>query len=288
MKHYFLLFLSSLLIISSCKKETEVTPVDTIVRKYLDRSYRNNESNKIDFFLPANRNLQTPFVILIHGGGWTAGDKQDDIMQAAQDSLLKRGIASASMNYRYVSNTVHYQQLMEDVGNAIKYCIRQSDSFNIRSTDFVLAGISAGAHLSLLYGYDFDAENNVAAIVSLSGPTNLTDEGSLQALTFFQLKDAVEDLAGQPITKPLHENYTLISPLFQTKNVPTLIVHGDADPLVNYQAHAIALQNTLNQEGIANKLYTVQGASHDLGVANPQNLTNIINEVEDWINTYGK
>lgn len=46
--------------------------------KIMDVAYGSFPSNKMDVYLPTNRNAQTPFVILIHGGGWVLGDKNLD------------------------------------------------------------------------------------------------------------------------------------------------------------------------------------------------------------------
>ncbi len=48
----------------------------------LDQTFPNfqygpNARNKMDAYMPAGRNLSTKIVLLIHGGGWSAGSKED-------------------------------------------------------------------------------------------------------------------------------------------------------------------------------------------------------------------
>ena len=71
----------------------------------------------MNVYLPQGRTTKTPMVLLIHGGFWVEGDKSDFVL--VQQQLLTMNIASATINYRYVSPTHDYQGLMEDVGLAL-------------------------------------------------------------------------------------------------------------------------------------------------------------------------
>lgn len=68
-----------------------------------DVKYGNYDRNRMDIYLPANRTANTPFVVNIHGGAWTAGDKSYDT--SLSKYLLSKGIAVANINYRYANNT---------------------------------------------------------------------------------------------------------------------------------------------------------------------------------------
>ena len=43
----------------------------------LNVSYGSNSEQVFDIYLPANRSDDTKIMILVHGGGWTSGDKAD-------------------------------------------------------------------------------------------------------------------------------------------------------------------------------------------------------------------
>ncbi len=292
MNRLFLLLLCSIVYFSSCNKEDKTTlqnnVYDSVERKYRDVKYGSDARNVMDIYLPANRNASTPFVLLIHGGSWIGGSKND--LNGVQDTLLRHGIASASISYRYVSSTVHCQELMSDVGGALNYCINNYDSLKIRNNKFILLGLSAGAHMSLLYGYAHDNAKKVSGIVSLCGPTDLTDTKNLDTLTDANLKTAVQDLAGVPFTigQPLPIEYQAISPIHHVKNVPTLMVYGTMDNLVLYNSHAVTLDAKLTSLNYTHKLVTMTGAGHDLGLANPVNMQLILSESLNWIKTYSK
>jgi acetyl esterase/lipase len=288
MKYITLILAGWLFVASACtKSETPAPPPSTEEAKMQNISYGADTRNKMDVYLPKNRTAATPFVILIHGGAWVAGSKDD--MRGFQDLLLTRGFASMAMNYRYVSTTVHYQQLMEDVQKALTYCISKSGEWNIRSTKIIISGASAGAHMAVLYGYKYDTENRISGIISLAGPTDLTDPAMLNYAASIGLGGVVNNLAGATYVpgQPVDPKFTAASPLKQAKNMPTLMVHGTVDLTVPY-VQAELLKNHLTQLGYTNKLVTITGAGHDLGLTVPANLVLVENEFRTWVETYSR
>lgn len=279
-----------LVILTGCVK-TEDNPSDDLLAssaaKIYNVKYGTETRQAMDVYLPANRTASTPLVMLIHGGGWTAGNKSD--FNAVQQVLSDSGIASVSINYRYVSSTVHYQQLMEDVNKALQHCVDKANAWSIRNTKIIMAGASAGAHMSLLYGYGFDTDNRVSGIISLAGPTNFT-------ILEFHLLAAINGLgtniynmvgATYTVGQPLDEKFAKASPVTYNKNVPTLIVHGDADVIVPY-GQAIDLRDKLQSKGYTYKMETIVGGGHDLGLANPVNALRVYTEFIKWTRTYSK
>jgi acetyl esterase/lipase len=138
----------------------------------LNESYGKDPRNTITVVLPKNRDKKTPFILFLHGGAWTSGDKKD--VAVIQLILSQQGIASAAINYRYASNTVHYKELMTDVGNAVTYIENSMDAWNIGKKKITIGGISAGAHMSLLYAYGYDTNNNISSVISMAGPTDIS------------------------------------------------------------------------------------------------------------------
>lgn len=293
MNRFLLLVFSCFVFLASCTKDDGVTPqqtvktYDSIERRYIDVPYGNDARNVMDIYLPAKRTTATPFVLLIHGGGWYDGDKS--FFSVIQDSLLGRGIASASMNYRFVSSNVHYKELMTDVNAALQYCIGHADSLNTRHENFVIGGVSAGAHMSMLYGYNYDTENKISAILSLCGPSDFTDIAYLDAMYSYEdLRISVQDLAGAPYTQgqPLDPAYEAISPFYFVKNKPLLMIYGDQDELVNYASQPVPLDAKLTSLNYTHKFVTLTGQGHDLGFDNPLIAYRILTESVNWIKNY--
>ena len=293
MNRFLLLVFSCFILLSSCTKEEGITPQysvqthDSIERRYLNVPYGTDARHVMDLYLPAKRNSATPFVLLLHGGGWYEGYKE--YFKLIQDSLMGRGIASASMNYRYVSPSIHYKELMADVDAALHYCISKHDSLNIRETGFAIGGVSAGAHLAMLYGYNYDKEARTGCILSFCGPSDFTDISYLDTMqAHSDLRESVQQLAGAPYIKgqPLDPAYEAISPLYFVKNKPLLMVYGDKDELVLYHSQPLPLDAKLSSLNYTHKFITLPGQGHDLGFDNPLIAYKILNEATDWIKNY--
>ncbi|RXF71111.1 alpha/beta hydrolase [Arcticibacter tournemirensis] len=275
-----LLFLAVAL--CSCKKENDGI-IGTEQERLSNLSYGTDARQKMDVYLPAYRTESTPLVVLLHGGSWISGNKED--VQFIQAALQQQGIASVNMNYRYASATNHYEGMMADVAAALAFVRNHADEWRVRDKGVVLLGVSAGAHMGLLYAYGYKKPGEINAVISLAGPGSFSSEFlGLAALS--SLKQAIEYMAGAAITAlPLNSRFTEASPAAKISNVPTLMVHGTADLTVPYQ-QSVILQAMLTGKGVTNKLVTIEGAGHDLGLAVESNRVRILGEVISWINNY--
>ncbi len=253
------------------------------VRDY-DLSYGSFPSSKLDLYLPANRNAQTPFVILIHGGAWITSDKKYE--RGAQQMLLEQGIASVNINYRFVDSlNTHYEALLADIDSAVRYCIAHADSWHTRKSNFVFMGTSAGAHLALLYPYLNG--RGAKAIIAQCAPVDLSDTSALRFATRLGLLPVIFKMTGAT-WKPgqaIDPRFRASSPLFHVKNIPTLIIHGTNDRTVPF-SQAVRLHEKLDALKIKNKLIPITGADHDLNMRDPATRAMIHKEICDWIWNY--
>jgi len=281
-----LLFVSCSFAFTACQSDPPAPP-DTATVILRNETYGPKPRNKMDVYLPKNRSEQTPFLILIHGGAWVAGDKAD--MNALQDSLLSRGIVSASINYEYATATVHFENLMQDVATALEYCGQQAEDWNTREDGFMMGGMSAGAHMALLYAYQYDVPQQVAGLISAAGPTDLANVDYLNYSMLIGLLDEIEKLVGAQyiVGQAVPARFSAASPLAHIRHVPTLLLHGDNDLVVPY-AHSTLLAEALEEAGYPHKLVTFNGANHDLGLSNPVYLQLLLTEIKDWCFAYGQ
>jgi acetyl esterase/lipase len=276
---------------SSCRKENDPEVQAKEQLKY-DIRYGSYKENKLDLYLPANRDRNTPFVVLIHGGGWIAGDKND--MRFLQRELIARGIASVSVDYRLASDKVHYEDIMEDVSAAVNYCFYNHSDWNIRTDKFLIAGSSAGGHLALLYAYRYNTEGRVAAVISMSGPTDFTREEWLNqnidyyidGLSLFQMSEKMIGADYVP-GQPLDPRFVEASPRFYAKNIPTLLLHGTNDAIVPVTQSQL-LSDDLTSVGFTQKLVLLNGSGHDLSDTGSPNYLPMLTEIENWCTTYGR
>lgn len=105
--------------------------------------------------------------ILVHGGGWIAGDKQQYITYLFKP-LADAGFAWFSINYRLAPQH-KFPAAAEDVEHAIEYLKTNAQKFKVDPRRIALIGESAGGHLVSYVGARNRPESRVAAVVSMYG-----------------------------------------------------------------------------------------------------------------------
>ena len=105
-----------------------------------------SERQMLDVYAPANaRNL--PVAFWIHGGGWTAGSKND--VYVKPQVFGDRGMLLASTNYRFLPNVDMYT-LVRDVAKSIRWVHDNIAKYGGDPNRILLMGWSAGAQLAAL------------------------------------------------------------------------------------------------------------------------------------------
>ncbi len=273
-----------LLVLSSgCKKESIEQIAEPLkAEDHLNISYGANTLNTLDIYLPEARDENTPVILLIHGGSWFEGDK------AAFTDLAKywrdKGYAAATMNYRLTNsagNNIHPAQV-NDIAKAIDFIGSKSEDWELNPDKFALQGASAGAHLALLYTYKYNTNNKVKAVISMAGPTDLTNP---QMVSPVQVQ-VVAWLIGTTF-QANPAAYAEASPLSQVnaKSKPTLMFHGMLDVIVPFQ-QSVDLKSRLDQYGIDKKLVLYPDTGHE--VLNLANTASFLADCENWFKLYLK
>ncbi len=236
-----ILLICTLSFFFSCSSDENEKPTTPMLEaaSFIDISYGENDMQKYDVYLPANRtSTSTKVVVLVHGGGWIEGDKSD--MNGYVQLIQQRNKDYAIVNINYVladENNKAYPNQIQDIQAVIDDIKSKSSEYQIQPK-FGFIGVSAGAHLSLLYSYAFDTEQNVEMVCSVVGPTDFTDSAYLESTQF---RDAfsvlVDDFSIENRTQ-LEE----ISPSYQVSSTspPTILFYGNADPLIpNFQHQSL-------------------------------------------------
>lgn len=261
---------------AACKKESSGTtiPAETL----LNVAYGTDAKQKLDLYLPANRSADTTkLLILIHGGGWTEGDKVD--FNASIIELQKRipQLAIANLNYRLANNGTNlFPAQEEDVKTAIAFLMSKSTEYKI-SKRHALLGASAGAHLSLLQSYKYPNADN-KAVISLFAPTELT---ALYGSTINPLIPIllVSVTGATPQSNPTIYNNASPITFITPSSTPTQIFQGGIDIVVD-PAQAILLRNALNAKAVPNEYIFYPGEGHGW---TGTNLIDTFNKVEAFL-----
>jgi acetyl esterase/lipase len=244
---------------------------------YMDVSYGNSPQQKMDVYLPEYRSSKTPTVIIIHGGGWTAGDKSDFTAYITEFQKRLPGYAFANFNYRLVTEDGNYFPTQEnDIKSAIEFLKGKSKDYVI-SNDFIFLGISAGAHLAMLQAYKHNDIAQPKGVISYFGPVDLEQlyinsnssiPWVLKTITGFTLEDNRQIFVeSSPI------NYV------SAQSAPTLMLHGDKDSIVPLE-QAQMLHRKLDNFHVNNKLIVYKGEGHGWV---DDNLNDSFNKIEEFI-----
>jgi acetyl esterase/lipase len=273
--------------IFSCTKDAVSTsnPGDAAVAySQTNVGYGGEALQKMDVYLPAGRTTSTTKVmILIHGGAWSSGDKLD--FAAYVDTMKRRqpGYAIFNINYRLsVSGTNTFPAQELDTKAAIEYIYSKKDEYKI-SDKFVLLGASAGAHLSLLHAYKYPAPVKIKAVVDFFGPTDMNDmytNAGLFQLSIFQIVGAT------PATNAtLYQQSSPINFITSNSACPTIILQGDADPLVNDVRQSAPLYARLQAANVPVQYNLYPGKDHGANWGN-DTYFNAFNKIDVFLSLH--
>ena len=111
-----------------------------------------SERQKFDFW-QAESDEPTPVVLLIHGGGWVAGDKSG--YRRSAQTYLQEGISVAAINYRFIAQAMEQgveppvKAPLYDAARALQTIRSKAEEWNIDPNRIGATGSSAGACTSL-------------------------------------------------------------------------------------------------------------------------------------------
>ena len=243
-----------------------------------DVRYGTYKRNVFDIAFPEGAKGDVSLVLMVHGGGWSAGDKSDyhgDIIRYAQG-----GLVSATINYRYVSEISDCFDILDDITAALNKIKEMGTERGINIDKMLMTGLSAGGHLSLLYSYAKCDESPVqpAAVVSLSGPTDMAGDEAVEKFVYYnqmgtseQILELLSKFLGMKVTEnTAHTEKVLelakqLSPLYYVNGntVPTVICHAVNDGIVPF-CNAVSLEKALTENGVDHEIVVYPTSGHVL------------------------
>lgn len=248
-------------------------------------SYGANASQKFDLGLPANRTAATPLVVVIHGGGWATGDKNE--LSWLLNGLKQRGFAVANINYRLTLNQPdNYKMQIDDVDSAVQFTLRLATTHSFNGQKLYIVGHSAGGHLAMSFAYTRNAAGKVKAAGSLAGPANLY---SMSYYNFNLYNPILQPYLGVPLfpsTPAATQRYQDCSPFYQATAAapPTIFFHGDLDPIV-YTDQSTGMHSKLGTLGVGRKIIMYPFTFHDWWTDGTKT-ANTMDELKSWFNAY--
>ena len=120
---------------------------DLQVRPERDISYGPDRRQRLDAYLPGTP--RGPLLLLVHGGGWSGGDKRSGGALAKVRYWTSRGYVVVSTNHRLLPQA-HPLEQARDVARALAQVQRRASGWGADGSLCVLMGHSSGAHLVAL------------------------------------------------------------------------------------------------------------------------------------------
>lgn len=252
--------------------------VDTIKKIYFQSAINYlgvSDSLFIDFYSPKNDTMKhRPLVIIIHGGSFLTGTRDDAFCVTTAADFAKRGFNAASINYRIgldetqalVPGGMQYQfsaaayRAIQDTKAAVKFLKKNSNVYKVDTNHVYLCGYSAGAVTAIHYAHM--QPNEFASIADTTGLGFMEDN----------------DLS---VSSKINGYVSFAGAIFDTSwiekdDVPFISFHGTKDktlpydkgnafslPIMPYLYGSSSIHISADQKNITNKLVSYIDETHD-------------------------
>lgn len=261
------LFLFIILLLARPAQAAEPSSNAPGLQRDVEFAKPNNFSLTLDAFVP-DGDGPFPTCILVHGGGFTRGDKQSYI-KPLFEPLAKAGFVWFSINYRLAPGH-RWPACAEDVDAAIRWVKAHATDYKVDPRRIALIGESAGGHLVSWAGVNSKDDTKVAAVVPFYAPTDLVRHVKSRN---HELR-GLADLTGKTkLDDALWKELEVMSPISHVRPglPPFLLFHGDADTTVALE-QSLAFQSRVKEQGNVCDLITIPGGVHGMGLWDKLNL----------------
>jgi acetyl esterase/lipase len=221
-------------------------------------------AEKLDLYLPPDDpkpGEKRPGIVIIHGGGWTGGDKGAKREINIGTTLAEHGYVCVSINYALAAQgRPTWPGNLHDCKRAVRWLRKNAAKYQVDPDHIGVIGGSAGGHLTAMLavtgpadGFEPEEDSGISSRVQAAVPMYPGRAAGMD-------RDHVM-FSGTLTEMP--EVYRAAAPINHvTKgDAPMLILHGTADtttPLAGSQQFAQKLADV----GVEHQLVIVEGAPH--------------------------
>jgi acetyl esterase/lipase len=275
-----------------------------VTQKWLNVAYATTSTaQKMDIYLPNEKQDKYPVIVHIHGGAFLMGDKADGQLTPVL-AALQRGYAVVSINYR-LTGEAKFPTQIQDVKAAIRFIRANADKYALKTDKIAVWGGSAGGHLSALAATSGDIKeledltlgnptqsSRVQAVVDWFGPINfLTMDAHFKASG--KGKPDHND-ADSPESRLWGKAIQMIPDSVKTANPetyisaddpPFFIQHGSIDKLVPTQQSVEFAEKLTAILGVEKLTFEIlEGANHGgPAFGTPENLTKVFAFLDKYL-----
>ncbi|MBO7300426.1 MAG: alpha/beta hydrolase [Tidjanibacter sp.] len=182
-----------------------------------------------------------PFIVWIHGGGWSKGNN-NAFRISSQYIAVQKGIAGVRIAYSLAGQTgATIDVSLEDIEDAVKWVQEHAEELNINPKSFGFCGQSAGAHLSAASAMTI---KGTKAMVGYAGAYNLPlVEGGVVKSPNSKMRYYFHDYTDATLGE-----YSPVN-MVPRKNIPAvLLFHGTGDSILDH-TQSVEFAEVLKSKG---------------------------------------
>lgn len=228
--------------------------------KDIEYSRPNGVPLLLDACLPAAAQ-PAPAVIIVHGGGWVAGDRRYNVEPLFQP-LTKAGFAWFSISYRLATNVANFGVAIDDVQSAVRFVRAHAAEYNIDPERVALIGESAGGQLAAMAALRPGRDTSVEAVVALYTPSDLVSLVKTSNYIPASIRDQIKGTPWEPF---IMAGLAQLSPVNNLRSgmPPFLLIHGTNDKLVPF-SQSVDMCDRIRHSGGTCEVIPMQGAGHGI------------------------
>jgi acetyl esterase/lipase len=206
----------------------------------------------MDLFQPHESSNGAAILFMVSGGwrsGWVAPEKAAALFRPLVDKGFKVFAVRHGSSPKF-----NIPEIVDDVRLAVRFVHAQAGRYGIDASRIGVYGASAGGHLSLMIGTaPVEPADRVAAVVAYFPPTDLRG----------WVSEDPESNKRYPALRFSPSKGADYSPLLQVTpdDPPTLLIHGDKDPLVPL-SHSEKILAEFKAKNVSAELLIIPGGGH--------------------------
>ncbi len=223
----------------------------------------------LDAYLPPGEG-PFPAVLVIHGGSWRGGDRNQLTMHAW--IFARAGIAAFAIDYR-LAPAHRWPAQIHDCKEAVRWLRAHATDYHIDPQRIGAFGYSAGGHLAALLGVTDrsaglegpdapeDADTRIQAVCAGGTPVEFRTLPPRSGTFRYWL-------GASPADDP--ELYRVVSPAahISSEAPPFLFFHGTNDRMVSLKA-VRRMSDDLQSQGVESRVYEALGTGHIATAVHP-------------------
>jgi arylformamidase len=129
-------------------KESTMSSLNSLPIIKQEFQYGSHPKEALDVYSLENMPTNAPIIIMLHGGGWTTGDKANrNVFENKIAFWVPQGYLFVSVNTPLLSDNPNIGVQVEALANAISYAQNNAADWGGDASNIIVMGHSSGAHI---------------------------------------------------------------------------------------------------------------------------------------------